>query len=179
MNAYWKSASKLCSGKTGLPAAVDWKSGLPPCHVGLCEIWLIQLVTSQPKLYQFYDYAPKLWLAQSQTQVSPFLKAHGKGRRSLGSPTGIVRQQAEKEKGGGGKEGLTQLTFIGTHTHMPSALSDTLHIWYLLVKKKNNTQAEVVRERKVQSEGCKLERYINTHKGLCGDSVVIITAACP
>lgn len=33
-----KSVSKLCSGKTGLPAAVDWKSGLPPCRVGLCEM---------------------------------------------------------------------------------------------------------------------------------------------
>ena len=31
-------------------------------------------------------------------------------------------------EGGGGKEGLTPLTFIGTPTHMPSALSDTLHI---------------------------------------------------
>ena len=141
MNAYWKSASKLCSGKTGLPAAVDWKSVTSvPCRTvrdgqwRSCWFswWLHNL-----SFISFMIMPPSCDLprARPSCRHSWKLMARGEG------PWVHLRPQwgSSREGDGGGEEELTHLTFIGTHTHMPSALSDTLHIWYLLVKKKNNS----------------------------------------
>lgn len=86
-------------------------------------------------------------------------------------------EAAGREGDGGGEEVNTVNIYWHPHPYVKCLVRHFAHMIPLV--KKKTTQAEVVRERGgVQSEGCKLERYINTHKGLCSDSV-IITAACP